>query len=117
MKSKVIASHTSSQRDSWWYLIQKDDGTLHVGHESDSQESGSSAKCLIALAMLLCGGAVRLCSIVVKFGGFVMIAVRHVRILKFSSQRATTRRIPPRSQMSPDGVFGTDALYSIGTAS
>ena len=37
MKSKVIASHTSSQRDSWWYLIQKDDGTLHVGHESDSQ--------------------------------------------------------------------------------
>jgi hypothetical protein len=37
MKSKVIASHTSSQRDSWWYLIQKDDGTLHVGHESDSR--------------------------------------------------------------------------------
>jgi hypothetical protein len=37
MKSKVIASRTSSQRDSWWYLIQKDDGTLHVGHESDSQ--------------------------------------------------------------------------------
>ena len=37
MKSKVIASHTSSQRDSWRYLIQKDDGTLHVGHESDSQ--------------------------------------------------------------------------------
>jgi hypothetical protein len=36
MKSKVIASHTSSQRDSWWYLIQKDDGTLHVGHESGS---------------------------------------------------------------------------------
>ena len=38
MKSKVIASHTSSQRDSWWwYLIQKDDGTLHVRHESDTQ--------------------------------------------------------------------------------
>jgi hypothetical protein len=37
MKSKVIASHPSSQRDSWWYLIQKDDGTLHVGHESDTQ--------------------------------------------------------------------------------
>ena len=37
MKSKVIASHTSSQRDSWRYLIQKDDGTLHVGHESGSQ--------------------------------------------------------------------------------
>jgi hypothetical protein len=37
MKSKVIASHTSSQRDSWWYPIQKDDGTLHVGHETDSQ--------------------------------------------------------------------------------
>ncbi len=37
MKTKVIASHTSSQRDSWWYLIQKDDGTLHVGYESDSQ--------------------------------------------------------------------------------
>jgi hypothetical protein len=37
MKSKVIASHTSIQRDSWWYLIQKDDGTLHVRHESDTQ--------------------------------------------------------------------------------
>ena len=37
MKTKVIASHTSSQRDSRWYLIQKDDGTLHVGRESDSQ--------------------------------------------------------------------------------
>ena len=37
MKTRVIASHTSSQRDSWWYLIQKDDGTLHVGHESDSK--------------------------------------------------------------------------------
>jgi hypothetical protein len=37
MKSRVIASHTSSQRDSWWCLIQKDDGTLHVGHETDSQ--------------------------------------------------------------------------------
>ena len=37
MKTKVIASHTSSQRDSWWYLIQKDDGTFHIGHESDSQ--------------------------------------------------------------------------------
>jgi hypothetical protein len=35
MKTKVIASHTSSQRDSWWCLIQKDDGTLHVGHESE----------------------------------------------------------------------------------
>jgi len=37
MKSKVIASNNSSQRDNWWYLIQRDDGTLHVGHESDSQ--------------------------------------------------------------------------------
>jgi hypothetical protein len=37
MKSKVIASRTSSQRDSWWYLIQKNDGTLYVGHESDTQ--------------------------------------------------------------------------------
>jgi hypothetical protein len=36
MKSKVIASHTSSRRDSWWYLIQRDDGTLHVGHDSAS---------------------------------------------------------------------------------
>jgi hypothetical protein len=37
LKTKVIASHASSQRHSWWYLIQKDDGTLHVGHESDSK--------------------------------------------------------------------------------
>jgi hypothetical protein len=36
-EDEIIASHTSSQRDSWWYLIQKDDGTLHVGYESDSQ--------------------------------------------------------------------------------
>jgi hypothetical protein len=37
LKTTIIASHTSSQRDNWWYLIQKDDGTLHVGHESDSK--------------------------------------------------------------------------------
>jgi hypothetical protein len=37
MKLKIIASHTASRRDTWWYLIQRDDGTLHVGHESDSQ--------------------------------------------------------------------------------
>jgi len=32
-----LQSHSSSQRDSWWYPIQKDDGTLHVGHESEAQ--------------------------------------------------------------------------------
>ena len=37
MKSKVIASHISGRGDTWWYLIQRDDGTLHVGHQSDSQ--------------------------------------------------------------------------------
>jgi len=32
---------------------------------------------MIALAVLFSGGAVRLCSIFVKFGRFVVIAIRH----------------------------------------
>jgi hypothetical protein len=55
MKSKVIASHTSSQRDSWWYLIQKDDGTLHVGHESGSQ--GERIEREVPLNDFMCEGA------------------------------------------------------------
>jgi hypothetical protein len=56
------------------------------------------ALCVIALAVLISGGAVRLCSIFVKFGGFVVIAVRHVRFLKFSSQRKTICQTPGRSR-------------------
>jgi hypothetical protein len=29
----------SGKRDSWWFLIQKDDGTLHVKHTSDGRNS------------------------------------------------------------------------------
>jgi hypothetical protein len=57
--------------------------------------------------VLISGGAVRLCSVFVKFGGFVVIAVRHVRFLKFSSQRATTCQTPSRSWVSRNGVAGT----------
>ena len=62
------------------------------------------ALCVIALAVLIGGGAVRLCSIFVKFGGFVVIAVRHVKFLKFRSQRETICRTLGCSQMSRNGV-------------
>jgi len=62
------------------------------------------ALCVIALAVLISGGAVRLCSVFVKFGGFVVIVVRHVKFLRFNSQRATTRQTPGRSRMSRNGV-------------
>jgi hypothetical protein len=39
------------------------------------------ALCMIALAVLISGGAVRLCSVFVKFGGFVVIVIRHVSSL------------------------------------
>jgi hypothetical protein len=64
------------------------------------------ALCVIALSVLFGGGPVRLCSIFVKFGGFVVIAVRHVRFLKFSSQRQTICQTPSRSQMSRNSVAG-----------
>jgi hypothetical protein len=56
------------------------------------------ALCVIALAVLISGGAVRLCSIFMKFGGFVMIVVRHVGFLKFSSQRRTIYQTLSRSR-------------------
>jgi hypothetical protein len=65
--------------------------------------------------VLISGGAVRLCSIFVKFGGFVVIAVRHVRFLKFSSQRQTIYQTPSRSQMSRNGVAGM-LVVPFGTA-
>jgi hypothetical protein len=42
----------------------------------------------------------------VKFGGFVVIAVRHLRFLKSSSQHATIHQTPGRSRMSRNGVAG-----------
>jgi hypothetical protein len=68
------------------------------------------ALCVIALAVLISGGAVRLCSVFVKFGGFVVIAVRHVRFLSFNSQRATTGQTLGRSRMSRNGVAGTSVV-------
>jgi hypothetical protein len=38
-KTAVLGSHTSSNRDSWWYLVQDDDGTLHVEYENDDDPS------------------------------------------------------------------------------
>jgi hypothetical protein len=40
VKSRVITSHTTQSRDSWWYLIQKKDGTLHVRYESERAKRG-----------------------------------------------------------------------------
>jgi hypothetical protein len=73
------------------------------------------ALCVIALAVLLSGGAVRFCSAFVKFGGFVVIAIRHVRLLKFSSQRETICQTISRSQMSRNGVAGM-LVVPFGTA-
>lgn len=40
-KTTVLNSHTSSQRDSWWYLEQDDDGSLWVRHENDDDDSSN----------------------------------------------------------------------------
>ena len=61
---------------------------------------------VIALAVLISGGAVRLCRIFVKFGGFVVIVIRHFRFLKSSSQHATIHQTLGRSRMSRNGVTG-----------
>jgi hypothetical protein len=37
MSTKVITSHTTQSRDSWWYLVQEEDGTLWVKYKSDQQ--------------------------------------------------------------------------------
>jgi hypothetical protein len=29
-QSRVLHSHMSSQRDSWWYLVQDDNGALFI---------------------------------------------------------------------------------------
>jgi hypothetical protein len=62
------------------------------------------ALCVIALAVLLSGGTVRFCRVFVEFGGFVVIAVRHLRFLKFNSQRETICQTLSRSQTSRNGV-------------
>jgi hypothetical protein len=64
------------------------------------------ALCMIALAVLLSGGAVRLCSVFMKFGGFVVIVVCHVMFLKFNSQLETICQTFSRSQVSRNGVAG-----------
>jgi hypothetical protein len=61
---------------------------------------------VIALAVLFSGSAVRLCRIVVKFGGFVVIAICHIGSVGFSSQGAPTSRTQTRSWKSRDGVMG-----------
>lgn len=38
-KSIVLGNHTSSLRDSWWYLEQRDDGSLWVRYENDDDHS------------------------------------------------------------------------------
>jgi hypothetical protein len=40
-QSRVLPSHMSSQRDSWWYLVQDDNGALFIDYENDvSPEDG-----------------------------------------------------------------------------
>jgi hypothetical protein len=40
-QSRVLHSHMSSQRDSWWYLVQYDNGALFIDYENDvSPEDG-----------------------------------------------------------------------------
>lgn len=46
-----------------------------------------NAPCVIALAMLLSGSAVRLCSIFVKFGSSIVIVICHFCFLWVRSQR------------------------------
>ena len=38
-KRVILGSHTSSQRDSWWYLEQDSDGGLFVRYENDDDHS------------------------------------------------------------------------------
>lgn len=38
-KTAVLGSHTSSQRDSWWYLSQHDDGSVWVRYENDDDHN------------------------------------------------------------------------------
>lgn len=38
-KRIFITSHTSSLRDSWWWLEQDADGSLHVSHENMDDRS------------------------------------------------------------------------------
>jgi len=40
-QSRVLHSHMSSQRDSWWYLVQDDNRALFIDYENDvSPEDG-----------------------------------------------------------------------------
>ena len=40
-QSRVLHSHMSSQRASWWYLVQDDNGALFIDYENDvSPEDG-----------------------------------------------------------------------------
>lgn len=38
-KSIFLNSHTSSNRDSWWYLEQDADGSLWVRHENQDDDT------------------------------------------------------------------------------
>ncbi len=52
-KSTVLGSHTSSRRDSWWYLEQDDEGALYVSYENDDDHSDDWRK---PLAEVLANG-------------------------------------------------------------
>ena len=46
-QSRVLHSHMSSQRDSWWYLVQDDNGALFIDYENDvSPEDGRTRSLL-----------------------------------------------------------------------
>ena len=52
-KTTVLSSHTSSQRDAWWYLSQREDGSLWVSYENDDDHSDDWEK---PLAVVLAEG-------------------------------------------------------------
>jgi hypothetical protein len=60
---------------------------------------------VIALAVLLSGSPMRLRRIFVKFSGLVVIAIRHMTFLKFSTQGATIRHSRSRSGKSRNGAM------------
>jgi hypothetical protein len=43
-KIKLIYHHESSQRDTWWHLIQDENGGLHVEHENDNDPTQGTSR-------------------------------------------------------------------------
>jgi hypothetical protein len=66
---------------------------------------------MITLAVVLSGGPMGLRCAFVKFSGFVVISICHVRLHKFSSQRQTIGRSWSRSRNSRNGAMSICAKF------